>query len=153
MGRRPRRSAFGPGLDPVRVLIDTSAWIDYLRGADTATTRLVRKILLDPDNEVLSCEPIAMELLAGAGDESRFRKLEMLVNGLASLGVDSWADFRDAARLFRAARASGETIRSLTDCLIAAIAMNHDVTVLHKDRDLDVIARIAGLNVLSAERP
>ena len=137
----------------MRVLIDTSAWIDYLRGADTETTNLVRTTLLDPANEILSCEPVAMELLAGAGDGARLRKLETLVNGLATLSVDPWADFRDAARLFRVARAAGETVRSLTDCLIAAIALNHDVTVLHKDRDFAVIARLSGLSVLSPSTP
>ena len=132
----------------MRVLIDTSAWIDYLRGADTTTTAAVRKALLDDTTDVLGCEPIAMELLAGAGDETRARKLETLVNGLTTLRLDPWSDFREAGRLYRAARASGETIRSLTDCLIAAIALNHAVTVLHKDRDFDVLARIAGLRVL-----
>ena len=133
----------------MRLLIDTSAWVDYLRGSDTRTTAAVRQHLLAQGTEVVTCEPVAMELLAGAGDESRSRKLETLVNGLASLSLDPWADFRDAARIYRTARASGETIRSLTDCLIAAIALNHAVTVLHKDRDFEVIAGLTGLPVMS----
>ncbi|HSV40185.1 MAG TPA: PIN domain nuclease [Nocardioidaceae bacterium] len=135
----------------MRLLIDTSAWVDYLRGAPTPTTDAVRKHLLAKDTEVVTCEPVALELLAGAGDESRARKLETLMNGLVSLSLDPWADFRDAARIYRTARTSGETIRSLTDCLIASIALNHTVTVLHRDRDFDVIARFTGLSVATTE--
>ena len=133
----------------MRLLIDTSAWVDYLRGAGTPAANAVRHHLLAPATEVFICEPIAMELLAGAGDHARVRKLETLVNGLPSLSIDPWADFRDAAQIYRTARVAGETIRSLIDCLIAAVALNHAVTVLHKDRDFDAIAQVTGLRSIT----
>jgi hypothetical protein len=51
------------------------------------------------------------------------------------------ARFEFAGEIFRTIRAGAFTIRSLNDCLIAAIAMHHDVTLLHGDRDFDYIAR------------
>jgi predicted nucleic acid-binding protein len=47
--------------------------------------------------------------------------------------------------LYRRARRAGVTIRSDVDCLIAACAIRHDLTVLHRDRDFDKLGRIAPL--------
>ncbi len=95
------------------------------------------------------CEPIAMEILSGAVDDSRHAKLEQLVNGLPSLGVDNAIDFRVAAGIYRAARRAGQTIRSINDCLIAAVAIRHDARVVHRDTDFDVIARMTTLKSTS----
>lgn len=50
-------------------------------------------------------------------------------------------DAEEAAHIYRVCRRAGETIRSMNDCLIAAIAIRNDVPVLHRDRDYDAIAR------------
>jgi predicted nucleic acid-binding protein len=50
-------------------------------------------------------------------------------------------DAEDAAEIYRLCRRAGETIRSLNDCLIAAIAIRNRVPVLHNDDDYDAIAR------------
>jgi hypothetical protein len=47
--------------------------------------------------------------------------------------------------LYRAARRAGLTVRSSVDCLIAACAIRHGLTVLHRDRDLPVLAKISPL--------
>jgi predicted nucleic acid-binding protein len=52
---------------------------------------------------------------------------------------------RAAAALYRVARTGGETVRSVVDCLIAAVALRHDVRLVHKDRDFEVLGRITGL--------
>ena len=54
-------------------------------------------------------------------------------------------DFRAAAALHRLPRADCETVPSIIDCLIAAIALRHDVTLVHKDRDFEVLARVTPL--------
>lgn len=131
------------------MLIDTSVWIDVLRGTPSRATAEVRRQMSDGLAHVVICEPIAMELLAGAGDESGWSRLEALVNGLPSLALDAATDFRSAARLFRAARTAGLIVRSLSDCLIAAMAIRHDVTLLHQDVDYEVLARLSTLNAIS----
>lgn len=57
----------------------------------------------------------------------------------------SLARFEEAACLHRAARRAGFTVRSGVDCLIAACAIRHGLTVLHKDRDYGVLAKVAPL--------
>lgn len=101
-------------------------------------------LLTKQPNDIAMCEPVAMEILAGAGDV-RFAQLERLVNGLPSLGLEPAVDFRAAATIYRAARRGGRTIRSLTDCLIAAVAIKHGAQVVHRDADFDVIASVAPL--------
>jgi predicted nucleic acid-binding protein len=131
------------------ILLDTSVWIDYLRGLDTAATRDVRRRLVESADEIVICEPVAMELLAGAPNDIALRKLEVLVNGLPSLPVDSATDYRTAAEIYRTARRAGMTVRSLNDCLIATVALRHHATVVHKDADFEVIAGITALDSVS----
>jgi hypothetical protein len=127
------------------ILIDTSAWVDYLRGVDGAATAAVRQLITHRHDELVMCEPIAMELLAGAQDGAAVERLERLTEGLPSLAFEAALDFRSAAALHRFARADGETVRSIVDCLIAAVALRHDVTLVHKDRDFEVLARVTPL--------
>jgi predicted nucleic acid-binding protein len=53
--------------------------------------------------------------------------------------------FEEAVALYRAARRRGLSVRSSVDCLIAACALRHDLTVLHRDRDFALLARVAPL--------
>lgn len=127
------------------ILVDTSVWIEYFRATGSAAALEVRRLLSDEPDQVVTCEPIAMEILAGATDEQTYRKLERLVNGLTSLEVETATDFRSAADIYRAARHTGQTIRSINDCLIAAVALRHHARVAHRDADFDVIEGITGL--------
>ena len=61
------------------------------------------------------------------------------------LTVDPAQDFRAAAALAHAVRRSGHTVRSLTDCLIAAIALRHGGMVWHCDADYVRIAEVSDL--------
>jgi len=56
--------------------------------------------------------------------------------------------FVKAAELYRTLRRKGITIRKPIDCMIAAVAIEHNVPLLHKDRDFDSIETNCGLKVL-----
>lgn len=127
------------------ILVDTSAWIEYLRATGSAAAVEVRRLLSEQATQVAMCEPIAIEILAGAIDETTHARLEQLVNGLPSLSVDNALDFRVAAGIYRAARRTGQKIRSLNDCLIAAVAMRHGARIVHRGADFDVIAAMTTL--------
>lgn len=121
-------------------LIDSSAWIEYLRATGSAAHLEVRRLLRDDLSAVVTTEPVIMELLAGAADDRAFAKLDELVGGLRLLPVDAARDYRDAAVIYRAVRRSGHTVRKLIDCLIATVAVRTGATLLHRDRDFDVLA-------------
>lgn len=131
------------------ILVDTSAWIAYFRATGSTAATRVRHLLTDELDQVAVCEPIAMEILAGAPDERSLARLEQLVNGLPSLRVEEAVDFRVAAEIYRSARRSGQTIRSTIDCLIAAVAIRCGARLMHRDADFEVIARLTNLAEIS----
>ena len=57
-------------------------------------------------------------------------------------------DWEDAARLYRAARTRGLTVKSSIDCLIAAVALRTDSSILALDRDFDTLAEITDLELV-----
>lgn len=125
-------------------LVDSSIWIDYFRGLTTPARDALHSMLAGGD-EVFITEPIIMELLAGAPDFSASRRLETLVNGLSLLTVEPDLDYRDAASIYRTVRRTGRTIRKMNDCLIAAVALRTEATVVHKDNDFEMIAEVVPL--------
>ncbi|MFT4210630.1 MAG: PIN domain-containing protein [Microbacterium sp.] len=66
---------------------------------------------------------------------------------LAELLRTAPTDWEDAARIYRTGRRQGVTIRTLVDCLIAAIAVRGGASVLHHDADFDAIATVVPLSV------
>ncbi|HYB36541.1 MAG TPA: PIN domain nuclease [Mycobacterium sp.] len=131
------------------ILVDTPAWIEYFRATRSAAAVEVRRLLSEETHQIAICEPIAMEILCGATDNSTQAGFEQLVNGLPSLSVDNAVDFRAAAAIYRSARRTGQTIRSINDCLIAAVAIRHAAGIVHCDADFDVIAGITTLMAAS----
>ena len=131
------------------ILIDTSAWVEYFRATGSAAAVEVRRLLSTKADQLVMCEPVAMEILSGAVDDDTHMKLEQLVNGLSSLKLDDAVDFRSAASIYRAARRRGQTIRSINDCLIAALSIRHGTSIIHRDADFDVIAAITSLEAES----
>ncbi|HEX5495624.1 MAG TPA: PIN domain nuclease [Mycobacteriales bacterium] len=130
-------------------LIDTSAWIEYLRKTGSPAGTLVRD-LLQRSELVATTEPVVMELLAGAAQLDALGRLERTLDSLPLLSVDTVVDYRDAARIYRAARERGRTVRKLPDCLIAAVALRTDAVLVHDDADVDLIAECVGLKTLRA---
>lgn len=135
------------------IIVDTSVWIEYLRGTGSKAHRALNSLRQKDPGSIVIAEPIAMELLLGPTDELAVRRIERLVDGTASLDVSPHVDFREAAGIFRSVRRSGRTPRSIVDCLIAAIALRHDVELLHKDADFEAIAEITGLKHRSLHDP
>ncbi len=124
-------------------LVDTSAWIEFLRDTGSSVCQRVDDLL---DGDIATCHPIRMEVLAGARDEAHLNDLRRLL-ARASLFPTRATDYEQAAALFRTCRRRGETVRKLVDCLIAATAIRLGVTVLYADSDFDVLARHTGLQI------
>lgn len=128
------------------MIVDTSAWVEYLRGSgSTAHTRL--RDAIETDAPLATPAPVLMELLAGCSDEAAVLRIQRMLGRYEILEVEGLTDFEDAAGIYRACRAGGETVRSMVDCLIAAVALREGRPLLTVDRDFDVIARYAGLEL------
>jgi predicted nucleic acid-binding protein len=124
-------------------IIDTSAWIEYLRGTGSRTNLEVRELI---GYDALICDPVRMELLAGARDEQHVAQLEKFLAITTVIKTES-IDYDNAAAIYRACRKLGLTIRTHIDCLIAAIAIRTDTDLLHNDSDFDAIAQVTKLKI------
>lgn len=128
------------------LLIDTSVWIETFRKRDP----LDLESLVDFD-EVVTCLPVVQEVLQGFGDEDAFRQAREAMFNLPIVESPLGADVvEDAVGLYRTARRRGLTIRSSVDCLVAACAIRHNLTVLHRDRDYAQLAAVSTLSERSA---
>lgn len=125
------------------ILVDTSAWVEFLRNTDSAICNRVDALLGD---EIATCDPIRMEVLAGARDEQHLESLRRLLARASPMSTGP-ADYESAATLFRICRRRGETVRKLIDCLVAAVAVREAVPLLHADADYEVLARHTALQL------
>jgi predicted nucleic acid-binding protein len=125
------------------VLIETSAWIEFLR--DTGSSVCLRVDELLGENMAI-CEPVRMEILAGARDDKHLNDLRRLLAGATLLATQP-IDYEETASLFRVCRRGGETVRKLIDCLIATIAIRADVPILHNDSDFEILGRHTALSI------
>lgn len=130
------------------ILVDTSVWVDHLRGISTGPVGELHRLVRADPGVLATCEPIGMEILAGAGP-AQLTSVERLVDGLVSLETFPATHYRHAAAIYRAVRSSGHTVRALNDCLIAAIAITHDAAILHDDKDFERIAACTTLQLHS----
>jgi predicted nucleic acid-binding protein len=130
-------------------IVDSSAWIEYLRGTGSRAHHQVRAMVRRDTPTAGVTEPVIMELLSGARDTGNFRRIERLTRAMPLVQVDPACDFTEAGALYKVLRNEGIAIRSRVDCLIAAIAWRRNATVVHADRDFDAIASRYPVRVMS----
>lgn len=129
-------------------MVDSSAWIEYLRRTGSHTNTQLRELIAG-GAELATTEVVVMELLAGAADSDRREKLRRLLYGFELLRVEGLTTFEHAAEIYRHCRANGATVRSLNDCLIAAVAIEAGAQLMHFDRDFESVAKSTSLELFA----
>jgi predicted nucleic acid-binding protein len=128
------------------VLVDTSVWVEFFR----RPSRIDLPTVVDLD-EVVTCLPVVQEVLQGFREEAAFALARDAMLALPLVEAPLRQElFEEAVSLYRRARAAGFTVRSSVDCLIAACALRHGLTVLHRDRDFGFLARVSALRAREA---
>ncbi len=130
------------------ILVDSSAWIEYLRATGSPADLRVGNAI-ENDELLATTGLVLLELLAGASDERQAHDLRRLLGRCRFLALEEPFDHEAAAALYRTCRSRGTTIRRLPDCVIAAVAIRTDMSVLHQDADFDAIARHAPLRTVA----
>lgn len=128
------------------VLVDTTVWIDFLAGHGTAQVLLLEQ-LLSQEEDICTCGVVLTEVLQGIRTDADYRRTKSRFDAFLYLPM-ARGDFVRAADLYRKLRRKGITVRKLVDCIIAAVALRHNVPLLHNDRDFDPLARHCGLMVV-----
>lgn len=123
------------------VLVDTSVWIEVFR--KKGVVRLEDIVNFD---EIVTCLPVVQEVLQGFKDPWAFRIARESMYSLPMVESPLSQDIFDKAiDLYRRARSSGISIRSSVDCLIATCCLEHDLEVLHRDRDYSALCKVSSL--------
>jgi predicted nucleic acid-binding protein len=131
------------------ILVDTSVLVDFFAGRQTAAVGHLDRLL--STNAPYYVTPVVVqELLQGARDEVQWRRLRSYLTSLLMVDVrDRVESYVEAARIYFDCRRRALTVRSSVDCLVAQVALDNRLTLLHSDRDFDAIARVRPLRTLS----
>jgi predicted nucleic acid-binding protein len=132
------------------ILPDSSAWIEEMRGTRSPVHLALRR-LLGEGASIAVTEPVIMELLAGARSRREVSATRRRMLAFPLLGVRDLVTYERASAVWRACRRAGEPVRNTLDCLIAAVAIREGATVLHADRDFDIIGRHTPLRIESVD--
>ncbi|MGD8847882.1 MAG: PIN domain nuclease [Desulfobacteraceae bacterium] len=127
------------------VLVDTTVWIDFF--IDRNETHVERlQELIQSEEDLSLCGVIMTEILQGIRSDTDFFKTKEYLQDLIFLPMRH-GTFLRAAEIYRSLRRKGITIRKPVDCMIASVAIEYHIHLLHNDRDFDYIAKHSKLKV------
>lgn len=125
------------------ILVDSSVWVDYFRGAATVQTGRL--------DSLLGSEPLAIgdliltEVLQGFSSDRDFNQAKKLLSSLVMVELGGRDIAVQAAKNYRKLRVLGITARKTIDTVIATRCIIGGYTLLHSDRDFDPFVMHLGL--------
>lgn len=125
------------------ILVDSSVWVDYFRGASTAQAEKL--------DSLLGTEPLAIgdliltEVLQGFDSDRDFNQAKRLLTSLVVVDLGGQDIALQAAKNYRTLRALGVTVRKTIDTIIATRCIESGYTLLHCDRDFEPFMTHLGL--------
>jgi predicted nucleic acid-binding protein len=133
------------------ILVDSSVWIDFFSSSPGPGGSELRRLIEQGEPLVLTGVIVA-EILQGLTRDPTL--IERYLGMWEMLEPTGFATYREAATIFRSARAKGISLTTI-DSLIAAIALEHHAPVFTLDKDFSRITRISALSLykLPASRP
>ena len=125
-----------------RVLVDTSAWIDFFRNADSPYGLVVDRLL--EEGLVCACNLVIVELVAAARTRKEYDELADFLRALPMLAdpPDMWDLVMEAGFTLRRKGVNGVGI---PDLIIAAVSRFHKSPVFSKDRHFTAMHGHLGL--------
>ncbi len=121
------------------ILVDTSVLIDFFKGENNDSCRKFQHVLENHIPFGITSQ-IFQEVLQGARSIDEYRKLQRyLETQIFFYPKDPVTSYAQAARIYFDCRKKGVTIRSTIDCLIAQIALEYNLSVLHNDNDFEAM--------------
>jgi predicted nucleic acid-binding protein len=128
------------------VIVDTTVWVDYLRGVRNPQTDWLDAQL---DRQRLGLTDIILcEVLQGVRDDLATSNVERKLTKLEVFETGGMALAREAARNYRTLRSRGHTVRKTIDCWIATFCLREGHSLLHRDRGFDPFEELLGLYVI-----
>ncbi|MBC7190704.1 PIN domain nuclease [Candidatus Aerophobetes bacterium] len=130
------------------LIVDTSVWIDFLRGEKTKACETLRE-LINSEEEIYITEIILTEILQGIKDDKLYNLIKEYLLYFPVLKPKGIETYIRASEIFRNCRKQGNTVRKTIDCIIASIAIENRATIIHKDHDYETIREFSELKTIN----
>ena len=132
------------------ILVDSSVWIDYFRGA---RNRPVEQLLAwlkggEATVDLGVADLVVFEVMRGFSAPKEQQRAKALLLALDVVEIGGLGNALLASEHYCALRAQGYTVRSPVDVLLASYCISHHHMLLHRDADFDVMAVLRGLQVV-----
>jgi predicted nucleic acid-binding protein len=131
------------------ILVDSSVWIDYLRGIATPQTDRLDALL--GSELIVMGDLVLTEVLQGCVTDRQFNDVRQVLDAFELVTIGGADVAVEAARNYRRLRALGVTVRKTVDTLIATRCLVNDYELLHSDRDFEPFAQHLGLRCVACE--
>ena len=127
------------------ILVDSSVWIDYFNGNQTAQTDWLDSSL--GDIPITIGDLILIEVLRGFQNDKDFKIARDLLLGIPFMSMGGEELAIESAMNYRFLRRKGVTVRKTIDVIIGTFCIHHQLTLLHCDRDFDPMVKYLGLEI------
>ena len=125
------------------ILVDTSVLIGFFKGINNPA-EVGFKFILEQDIPFGITSLIYQEVLQGAKSEKEYAGLKRYLSSQRFFDPqDPIETSAKAAQIYYKCRKKGIAVRSTVDCLIAQIAIENELLLLHNDRDFEAMAVVA----------
>ena len=128
------------------VLVDTTVWIDFFSARSLPHVEVFENLISDRA-DICICGIILTEVLQGIRKDAVYENTRELFKKLIFLPM-LYSTFLKAAEIYRSLRQQGITVRKPVDCMIASVAIENEIPVLHNDKDFKPIELFCGLKIL-----
>jgi predicted nucleic acid-binding protein len=125
------------------VLVDSSVWIDYFRGASTAQTERLDSLLTA--ERLAVGDLILAEVLCGFRDDVAFERARQVLDAFVLVELGGYRIALQAAKNYRLLKARGLSVRKTVDTIIATKCIEDGFSLLHSDRDFAPFVEHLGL--------
>ena len=128
------------------VIVDTSAWIEYLQGG---LPRVANKVDLCLDQDLVGIgDLIYCEVMQGIRSPRERREVSGLLLSLPQFSMVGFTMAEKSASNYRLLRSKGVTVRKTIDVLIGTFCAEHGLQLIHHDSDFDLMAKHIGLDMI-----
>ena len=125
------------------ILVDSSVWIDYFSGRDSAQAELLDRLL--GKTPIAIGDLILTEVLQGFRRDQDFRTAKKLLDALAVYDMLGKRMALKSAENYRTLRKKGVTVRKTVDVIIASFCIDRSMPLLFSDRDFQPFVTHLGL--------
>lgn len=129
------------------ILVDSSVWIDLFNHPESPYAQKL-KHLIEKDEGLCICDIVLTEVLQGIKDDRIFEEVKDSLLKFPIVKASGLETYILAANIYRLCRKKGKALGKTVDALIAAVAIENNLTLFSRDKDFGRIADCSGLKVL-----